>query len=394
MPDGFHDGVIALIASALNGKKAALPDDFNFDRMIKVGLKHHITAMLYYGLLNAGLLTSALEEKLFSTLCQLITLSENQMHEIARISEAFTRNEIDYMPLKGALLKPMYPKPEMRVMCDTDILIRVEQYKKIEPIMVQLGFNKGTESDHELIWSKPRSLTAELHKRLVPSYNKDYYAYYGDGWKLGKPAADNSFCYAMTDEDSFIYLFTHFAKHYRTGGIGIKHLCDLHVYQKNKPTLDFDYIKTELEKLQLFAFYQNICKTLDFWFNDGERDETADFITSRIFGSGAYGTAESDALAYAAIAAKSSRTVASARHKRILRSLFPPFSIMREKYRFLRFMPFLLPAMWGVRWVTGAIFRPENIARQKTSAQVITPERIISFQSELDFVGLDFNFKE
>ena len=37
----------------------------------------------------------------------------------------------------------MYPKTEMRVMSDADILIRTEQYDKIRPIMVELGYSKG-----------------------------------------------------------------------------------------------------------------------------------------------------------------------------------------------------------------------------------------------------------
>lgn len=39
---------------------------------------------------------------------------------------AFDAGGIDYMPLKGSILKDLYPRHEMRMMGDADILIRME----------------------------------------------------------------------------------------------------------------------------------------------------------------------------------------------------------------------------------------------------------------------------
>ena len=58
----------------------------------------------------------------------------------------------------------------------------------------------------------------------------------------------------MTPEDEFIYLFTHFAKHYRDGGIGCRYVVDLWVFLRNNPTMDPEKIKRELDKLQLREF--------------------------------------------------------------------------------------------------------------------------------------------
>jgi len=51
--------------------------------------------------------------------------------------------------------------------------------------MADLGYEELYESDHELVWNHDL-MRIELHKRLIPSYNKDYYQYYGDGWQLAK----------------------------------------------------------------------------------------------------------------------------------------------------------------------------------------------------------------
>ena len=108
---------------------------------------------------------------------------ENVTKELCDLFEA---NGIDYLPLKGCILRSLYPSPELRSMGDIDILIKIEQYKQIRSLLTVHGFRKGYESDHEYAWDK-NDVHIELHKRLIPSYNKDYYAYYGDGWQLAKP---------------------------------------------------------------------------------------------------------------------------------------------------------------------------------------------------------------
>ena len=156
-------------------------------------------------------------------------------------------------------MKQRYPKHEFRPMADADILIREEQYEQIRPLMRQLGFYEGVESNHEYIWDSV-SLHVELHKRLVPSYNKDYYAYFGDGWRLATGHKGTRFF--MTPEDEFIYLFVHLAKHYRDGGVGCRQMVDLWVQRRSFPGLDEDYLRRELRKLHLLEFYDNVHKTL------------------------------------------------------------------------------------------------------------------------------------
>lgn len=114
-----------------------------------------------------------------------ISLSETQITELVRVLDAFETHEIHHMPVKGAILKGLYPQAEMRRMGDADILINYEQYEDIRRVMADLGYEELYESDHELVWNHDL-MRIELHKRLIPSYKKDYYQYYGDGWQLAK----------------------------------------------------------------------------------------------------------------------------------------------------------------------------------------------------------------
>lgn len=385
-------GMIRIVDSAVNGKQNILPADFDLDAAIKIARRHQIVPMLYYGALQCGISPKTPQmQQLFVQTCQYLAVSEKQMLELQRICAAFDEAKVEYMPLKGTLLKGMYPKPEMRPMSDGDILIRVEQYERIRPIMESLGFEEQIESDHELIWHKPQ-VHIELHKRLIPSYNKDYYAYFGDGWRLAKPLQEQPNHFAMTPEDQLIYLFTHYAKHYRDAGIGIKHFVDLWIY-RSKVALDEQYIHAELKKLQLDEFYDNTLRALAVWFDKGQPDAVTELITETVFHSGVYGTQEAHLLSDAVKTAKTKQTSKRARRKKILDTVFLPYKAMCGRYPVVKKVPVLLPFMWVARWIT-ALFTRGRIGKRREELKTISVERIDGYQQALQTVGLDFNFKE
>lgn len=393
MLDKRLKGIVTLVRNAILNENTPLPENFDFGEAVALAKKHGVLNMFYYGAIGAGVDTNdEVMQGLFMYSCKVVAKSTQQLYELDRVFEVFEENGIDYMPLKGAILKKMYPKSDMRPMGDADILIKVEQYNKAMPLMMNLGFEQGTESDHELIWKK-KSLFLELHKHLIPSYFKDYYAYFGNGWGRAH-LCENSKCrYEMTAEDQFIYLFSHFAKHYRDGGIGIKHLTDLYVYKKAYPNMDEDYITSELKKLVLDEFYLNILTLLDCWFGEKEFDEKSVFILNVILKSGAYGTAEAHSVSKAVKASKTAGSAKKARSKRIINTLFPSLSNMKKKYPVLEKAPMLLPFMWVARAFSG-LFNSKKRSKVADDIKTITPENIENFQQSLLYVGLDFNFKE
>lgn len=232
----------------------------------------------------------------------------------------------------------------------------------------------------------------ELHKRLIPSYNKDYYEYYGDGWRLAE--LKSNYRYDMRDEDNYIYLFTHYAKHYRDGGIGIRHMTDLYVFAAAHSELDYGYISEELKKLRLFEFYKNTRHTLDVWFCGVKPDNMSDFITAKIFGSGSYGTYDAHILSAAVKSSKSVGSAKAVKIKRLVNAVFLPYNQMCNKYPVLIKLPFILPIMWAVRIFDVLIFKRNRIKAEQNALNYITDEKMNKYQNELTYVGLDFNFRE
>jgi hypothetical protein len=318
-------------------------------------------------------------------------VNERQIRGINRICRTFEANHIDYIMLKGCRMKPLYPKPELRLMGDIDILVRMEQYDRIRPVMESLGFAEGHVTDHELHWHK-NHLMVELHSKLVPSYNKDFYAYFGDGWTLAQKGQGSR--YHMTPEDEMVYLFTHFAKHYRDGGIGCRYVVDLWVFLRNNPNMDQEKIKRELDKLQLREFYENIGRVIEVWFADAPSDEKTDFITDFIFNSGSWGTDKSKTASAGVRDQAHQEGTLGAKVLYIVRHAFPGAQLLQEKYTVLQKAPWMLPLVWIYRPFYKLIRKKErsSIARHRKNWKNITAKNLQDRRQALQYVGLDYHF--
>lgn len=386
----IQKGVLALIRSAVTGEAEVLPEGFSLAEALPLIRAHQLLPLCYTGAFHCGI--SAQEpvmQRMFQHFCGMMLRSERQMQAVERVCTAFEKQQIDYMPLKGCLMKDRYPSRELRTMGDADILIRMEQYDRIRPVMMELGFEEIQTSDHELIWQSP-DLLLELHKRLIPSYNKDYYAYFGEGWKLA--ARRKSHRFAMNQEDEYVYLFTHFAKHYRDGGIGCRHVLDLWVMSRWMQTPDWDYIQQELEKLNLAQFHENMRQVLEYWFEGGPEDDVTELITQFVFNSGSWGGLESHVLAME-LRNQNRKHSGSMKCTAILRLIFPSVDGMKYSYPILEKRPWLLPAVWVYRWGSTLLFHQDKIGHQKKRLNLLNEEAVSAYEKSLNMVGLTFRFE-
>ena len=379
-------GLIALVRASLMQKKVPLPEGFSFLQIFPLVKKHQIATMIlealpFYDEADAAMCL----QQLLHVGGLSISISESQMAETSAICDAFEEEKIDYALLKGAIIKDFYPKKYIRSMVDVDILVRMDQYDHVAAIMKRLGFEEGVKSDHEYNWQKGH-VHMELHKYLIPSYDKRYYAYFGDGWSLMKPIGNGSCGYAMTDEAQFIYIFTHYAKHFRDGGIGIKHLTDLWVCKNACPNMDEAYIVKQLKKLGLDVFYANVMQTVAAWFEDGEMTPLAEIITREIITSGAYGKETTHKKAEAVRQAKGKHS----KFRWMMRKIFLPYKNMCMKYPFLRYVPILLPVMWIVRWITALVCKPKDTKKNMNLARNMSQESVDDYCDYLASLGLYF----
>lgn len=384
-----QQGILTLIKSAITGEALPLSPAFSVSKAAEVARRHNVTGLLYEGAVLCGV--SPCEEPmpgLFQRCVRRLIASEKQVSAAKKLFAAFEEAGIDYMPLKGLRMKALYPKPELRTMGDADVLIRLDQYDKIKPILEAQGFAEKVESDHELIWEK-KSLYLELHKRLIPSYNPDLYAYFEDAWGLAVP--EQGHCWAMTPEDEWLYIFAHMAKHYRDGGIGLRHLTDLYVFRLAHPSLNEGHIRAALDRLELTEFYRHICRLLDYWFGGAPGDSTLEMMTEFIFTSGNFGTADSHKVSMMLRKIENSR-VGNGRLLYIWQALFPGKKVLLTQYPVLEKHPWLLPVAWLLRPFHRLRKNPNLLQQKRKDLKTISSENIENRRRSLKLVGLDFQF--
>ena len=358
--------VISLIKSALYNIETVIPEGFDWEEFKKLVSRQNIAGLMYFGLYNSGY---EIPQWLVTNFQLRMHLLENLWYKSNEICEAFEKEGIEYIPLKGIILKDLYSSPHMRQMSDVDILIRERDYrKKIRPLMLSLGYTEGTESDHELHWIKDNQ-TIELHKRIIPSYNKDFYRIIGDGWD-------------WVQNNRYAYIFTHFAKHYRDRGIGIKHIVDLEIL-RNQAT------DKGLNELHLTSFYENVQRTLDCWFRDREFDDVTTRITETVFKSGEYGTNETSVKSQSLKKVNDANgNYRKARIKDFINKLFPSYSVMRRRNPILNKLPILLPFIWIWRIICSPFTGKAQKAYRENKAITANTD----YKEELNAVGLDYWF--
>lgn len=381
--------IAVLMKAAVSGQKQILPEGYSLEEALPIIKKQGLATLAYEGAVKCGISAQhPVMAQLFKLYCLALLHSERQMQQVERICLAFEENGVDYLLFKGCEMKKLYPRPELRVMGDADILIRFDQYPQIRTIMEQLGFSMECESDCEQIWKKPE-LYLELHKCLVQPSHRDYYAYFGDGW--GRAVHKDGYRYDFTPEDTYVYLFMHYAKHYRSGGIGCRHVLDLWMYRRANPNLDMDYVHNELETLRLKTFHQNTLLLLEHWFGTGEESPVVEFMTRRIFSGGAYGNAQDYHIFVELSRAKDSDHANNSRLGYYRRLFFPNLAQMQKKYPVLEKYPCLLPVGWAVRGGAVIFGNREKLTKANKVAKVVTDEALNAHQDALRYVGLEFH---
>ena len=102
--------------------------------LVKKGIKVSKTAFQYY------------QNDMFVTVVRMQKIS----YEYDRVCEALEKAKIQFIPLKGAVIKNYYPEFWMRTSCDIDILVRQEQVKDIVKLLTEkYGYACAIQTQHD-----------------------------------------------------------------------------------------------------------------------------------------------------------------------------------------------------------------------------------------------------
>ena len=378
-------GVITLIRSALTQRAYPLPEEFHIEDAASVIRRHHISTLCYEGAVVCGIPTDTpFMKSLFNHYCSATIKIARQDRAISKLLQSFEENGIDYIPLKGTRMRPLYPKPELRIMGDADILVRKEQYERFVPIVKDQGYKRYGETAYDFSFESP-DLFLELHHRLLSPEETAYTAIYADGWRLAKPLVGHR--WEMSLEDEWLYMFGHFTKHYASG-IGIRHVTDLWMFLQAYPEMDKAYIKKRLSKLNFGEFYNNVLALITVWFGDGQATEITDYMTNYVFSNGSWGTEEAKIVSEVARGVENNVPVPVLFIKRLWEFFFPPRERLERYFPVLRKHLWLYPILALIRPFV-RIFKDRGaVSLWFRIAGDYSGEKVDEKRRQLEYVGL------
>ena len=106
----FEKDIVSLVRAALTGEAPTLSPEADYARIYHFGLKQQIIYMLNAGLCMVdGFEESAAAPQFLQAACAAMAAALRQQQEIGKIRAAFSARGIDFMPLKGTLMRDLYP---------------------------------------------------------------------------------------------------------------------------------------------------------------------------------------------------------------------------------------------------------------------------------------------
>ena len=251
----LYKDLIYLLSCAVNGitPDTAKVQAMDLERLYRLAKFHTVRGAVCIALKRAGVHDKQFDQAYKKAVRKNIYLD---MERTAILSD-FEQQGIWYMPLKGSVLKDLYPENGMREMADNDVLFDAEKQEQSREIMLSHGYTAEHYGvgNHD-VYMKPPVLNFELHTSLFGSAHAEpLYRYYADTKRLLIKDEGNNYGYHFSDEDFYVYMTAHEWKHYSGGGTGIRSLWDCYVYCKIKgESLDWEYITAQCKQLEIADF--------------------------------------------------------------------------------------------------------------------------------------------
>ena len=280
---------------------------------------------------------------------------------ILSLYKDFKAENISPMIFKGIVCNSLYPKPDLRISSDEDILVSEEDFQICVKILKDNGFLPDdivNECENHLTFRNDQQITIELHKKLFV-HDESFYKNYND---LFSDVYDNGTFIKINNVDvrtfnyteNLLYLILHSLKHFTGRGVGIRQFCDIILFaDKFETYIDWDklysgcmsvnavYYAAAIFKIGKKYLSKDLCQ---FHSNRNwskiETDET--LLIDDVLSSGIYGKV-SDSQTLSGVFSFSNL---KNDNNGILKKIFCSSKSLNKKYSYAKKHPILLPIAW------------------------------------------------
>ena len=312
------------------------------ERLYKLSAAFDCSHLVGLSLIKNVLLSDGETQRRFESKIRLALFRfETQNAELNAIKEVFEKNDIDFVPLKGAVIRDYYPEPWLRPSCDIDILVMENDVSRaIKTLENELGYNTKSKNYHDYSLFSESGVHLELHFNIKENTDK-LDEVLQNAWKYARKKECKSHEYEFTGEFLLFHLYAHTAYHFISGGCGIKPIFD-DMILKNK----LDYDEKELDELLtaggIKEFADKIGLLGEVWLSEKEHDELTGTMEKYILSGGVYGSGKNKAVVLRTEKKGKTRSVAS--------RLWLPYKNLVIEYPSLEGRRILQPFYEFLRW--------------------------------------------
>lgn len=308
-----------------------------------------------------------------------------QRQQVKNISNNLENYGVDYMLMKGSILKEIYPKSVLRQMGDIDLMIYDQTMNRSRELFKFMGYELIDSVKIHDVYRKEPLWIVEAHWALFDkNVDKKIYDYYQV--KRATLKEGTKACYQLSIEDFYVYMIAHMAKHFYENGCGIRNLVDIYVYLEHfKNKLDYEKLETELEVCGLSSFEFQARRLAYDWLEKKELDSLEKSLFYFMLDCGVYGKGENGFFSQFAKQEENQDIAKVVKGKWFF---FPPISYMKEFYPKLNKHPELLPYYWLVRGAKGLTHKESRKRRiELTRVDTTKAKTIVDLYKNM---GLDF----
>ena len=228
------------------------------------------------------------EKECFTTLYRYKDLCTT----LAELKELLEGNAIVHIPLKGSVLRDLYPTPWMRNSCDIDILVREADIPRAKELLLAAGYTSYSATAHDVSFDSPRGVHLELHFRLLEDGVSDtMQRVLTDVWSHATPKAGALYEHVLSDDFFYYYHIAHMAKHYLHGGCGIRPFLDLWML-RHRIFFDEERRNALLKAGGLLSFAKAAESLSEVWFGEESHTPITEKMEAFVLSGGVYGSEE------------------------------------------------------------------------------------------------------
>ncbi len=320
-------------------KDACTPEAL--EQVYVLAKKHDLAHLPGQVLSSLGLPESEALKKLKSATFTAVQRYVQLDYELKRICDALEQAQIPFLPLKGAVIRKIYPEPWMRTSCDIDILVHEQDLERAVEVLVQeLSFTTDHKKKYHDMWLfSPLGIHLELHFSIMETMeNIDQLL--GRVWEFA--SAETQYRYQMRSEFLAFHLMAHMAYHFTGGGSGIRSALDIFLLRRQS-AYDESALRGLLSQCGIEKFYDAVLDMIAAWFEGEAPTELTEKMSRFVLAGGTYGTKKQN------IMIKQQRK--GGKVKYLLNRVFLPYRELKFRYRVLEKWPILYPVMLLRRWL-------------------------------------------